>query len=158
MITRRSFVARLSGLVAIGAVGHPLWACRTDSRPSATPITVFKSSTCECCAKWVDHLRANGFAPVVHDEEGMDAIKDRLGVPKDVRSCHTAKIEEYLVEGHVPAQDIRRLLATRQKVAGLAVPGMPARTPGMAQPGDKVEGFEVVAFQSDGATQVFARY
>lgn len=158
MITRRSFVSRMSGLVAIGAVGHPLWACRTDARPSDTPITVFKSSTCECCAKWVDHLRTNGFAPVVHDEEGMDAIKDRLGIPKDVRSCHTAQIEEYLIEGHVPAQDIRRLLTTRPDVAGLAVPGMPPRTPGMAPPGDKVEDFDVVAFQKGGGTLLFARH
>lgn len=158
MITRRSFVARMSGMVAMGAVGQSLGACRPESAASGTPITVFKSSTCECCAKWVDHLRANGFAPVVHDEEGMDAIKDRLRVPKDLRSCHTAQVPEYLIEGHVPAADIRRLLAERPQVAGLAVPGMPGGTPGMAQPGEKIEGFDVVAFQKSGGTLLFARY
>jgi hypothetical protein len=88
----------------------------------------------------------------------MDAVKDDLGIPRHVRSCHTAQVAGYLIEGHVPAADIRRLLAERPKVAGLAVPGMPPRTPGMAEPGDKVGGFEVVAFQSGGGTQTFTQY
>ena len=157
MISRRAFVARLAGAVAVGAAGGVVLGRLLRPR-AGTAITVYKSSTCECCAKWVDHLRANNFAPSVHDEEGMDAVKDDLDVPPDVRSCHTAQIQGYLIEGHVPAADIRRLLAERPEVAGLAVPGMPPKTPGMAEPGDKVGGFEVVAFQRDGRTQTFAQY
>jgi hypothetical protein len=134
--------------------GRSRWA----SAAAATPVTVYKSRTCGCCAKWVDHLRAEGFDPRVHDEETMDQIKDELGVPQAVRSCHTALAGKYLIEGHVPARDIRKLLRYRPKVAGLAVPGMPGGTPGMAEPGTQPSGFEVVAFQLDGKTELFARY
>lgn len=158
MITRRTFVARLAGAVAVGAAGGVVLGRLLRPRVGITPFTVYKSITCECCAKWVDHLRANGFAPSVHDEEGMDAVKDKLAIPQDVRSCHTAQIDGYLIEGHVPAADIRRLLAERPDVAGLAVPGMPSRTPGMAEPEDTVGGFEVVSFQSDGRRQTFAQH
>jgi hypothetical protein len=122
------------------------------------PITVYKSSTCDCCAKWVDYLRENGFAATVHDEEEMDRIKDKLGVPQALRSCHTAVTEKYLIEGHVPAPDIHRILAERPKIAGLAAPGMPAQSPGMAAPGAKPQGYDVLAFQRDGTTQIFVRY
>jgi hypothetical protein len=94
----------------------------------------------------------------VHDLEEMEALKDERGVPQAVRSCHTAVVEKYLIEGHVPATDIRRLLAERPKMAGLAVPGMPPRTHGMAPAGVEVGGYEVVAFQGDGTVRVFARY
>jgi hypothetical protein len=119
---------------------------------------VYKSSTCGSSAKWVDHLKASGFAPSVHDEEGMDAIKDDLGVPAGVRSCHTALAGKYLIEGHVPAADIHRLLAEKPKVKGLAVPGMPTGTPGMAEPGSTAEPFEVVSFDSTGKTTHYASH
>lgn len=154
---RRVFVARFAGLVAVGVTGGRLWADQ-PSGTRGTPITVYKSRTCGCCTKWVDHIRAGGFAPVVHDEEEMDALKDKLKVPKDVRSCHTAQIEGYLIEGHVPASDIRRLLADRPRTAGLAVPGMPQLAPGMAPPDTKPQDFEVVSFQLDGSTKIFARH
>jgi hypothetical protein len=156
MITRRDFVAQAAGL-AVGALGARRLLAQLDAGPG-TAITVYKSASCGCCAKWVDHLRANGFAPVVHDEENMDAIKDEMGVPKDVRSCHTALLDRYLVEGHVPAADLRRALAERPAVAGLAVPGMPKSTPGMAVPGDAHEPFETVSFTRDGKTAVYARH
>ena len=156
MMQRRGFLARMAGVVAVGVTGRRLWALPGGTSP--TPITVYKSSTCGCCTKWVDHLRANGFAPLVHDEEEMDALKDKLKVPDGVRSCHTAQIDGYLIEGHVPASDIRRLLAERPKTAGLAVPDMPPLTPGMAPPGVEPKDFEVVSFQPDGATKVFARH
>ena len=158
MINRRGFVIRVSGLVAAGVAGGRLAAQVPGSSAKPTPITVYKSSSCECCAKWVDHVRDNGFEPVVHDEEDMDAIKAQLGVPEGVRSCHTALVGKYLIEGHVPASDIQRLVRQQPGVAGLAVPGMPSGTPGMAQPGAKISGFEVVAFQRDGTTKRFARY
>ena len=158
MINRRMFVFRVSGLVAAGVAGARLTAQVLGSSAKPTPITIYKSSSCECCAKWVDHVRDSGFEPVVHDEEDMDAIKAQLGVPVAVRSCHTALVGNYLIEGHVPASDIKRLVVEQPRVAGLAVPGMPSGTPGMAEPGAKIAGFEVVAFQLDGTTRTFARY
>jgi hypothetical protein len=158
MMKRRVFVTRIAGIVAVGVTGQRLWAQLPGLAMTSTPITVYKSSTCGCCTKWVDHLRANGFAPAVHDEEEMEKLKDKLGVPKGVRSCHTARAEGYLIEGHVPASDIKRLLAERPKVAGLAVPEMPPLTPGMAPPGVEPRDFEVVAFQPDGTTKSFARH
>ena len=157
MMQRRGFLARLAGLAAVGVTGRRLWA-ELPGGTSPTPITVYKSSTCGCCTKWVDHLRASGFAPAVIDEEEMDALKDEMGVPPGVRSCHTGIVEKYLIEGHVPASDIRRLLAERPRTAGLAVPGMPPLTPGMAAPGEKPRDFEVVSFQTDGSTRLFARH
>jgi hypothetical protein len=123
-----------------------------------TPVTVYKSSTCGCCAKWVEYLDANGFQTTVHDEEKMDQLKDRLGVPSKLRSCHTAIVGNYLIEGHVPVREIRRLLEESPKVDGLAVPDMPAQSPGMAPPGAKLSGFDVIAFQYDGATSGYATY
>jgi hypothetical protein len=155
MITRRTFVAQTAG-AAIAALGVERLLSQTTGGPTA--ITVYKSATCGCCAKWVDHLRASGFAPTVHDEADMDAIKDEMGVPKGVRSCHTALLDRYLVEGHVPAADLRRLLKERPAVAGLAVPGMPKSTPGMAVPGDTPEPYEVLAFARDGKTTTYARH
>jgi hypothetical protein len=154
---RRRFLARLAGLVAVGVTGPRLWA-QLPNGMGPTPITVYKSSTCGCCTKWVDHIRAGGFTPTVYDEEEMDALKDKLKVPESVRSCHTAQIEGYVIEGHVPATDIRRLLAGRPRTAGLAVPGMPPLTPGMAPPGVEPKDFEVVSYQPDGSTKIFARH
>jgi hypothetical protein len=155
MIDRRLFLIQLSGLVA-GGTSTRLLAQSGSAKP--TPITVYKSSSCGCCAKWVEYLKNSDFETTVHDEEDMDGIKAQLGVPMGVRSCHTALAGGYLIEGHVPAPDIRRLLRERPKVAGLAVPGMPAATPGMAPPGAKIADFEVVAFQLDAKTTPFARY
>jgi hypothetical protein len=154
MITRREFMAHVAGFSTTLLVTRRLVA----SAAPATPITVYKSASCGCCAKWVDHLRENGFVPTVHDEENMDAIKDQMGVPAGVRSCHTAVLGRYLVEGHVPSGDLRRLLAEHPSVAGLAVPGMPGSTPGMAVPGQPHEPYDVVAFALDGKTKVFARH
>ena len=158
MIERRRFLTRIAGLAAVAVTGQRLWAELPGLATGPTPITVYKSSSCGCCTKWVDHIRANGFAPTVHDEEEMDQLKDQLGVPQAVRSCHTAQVEGYLIEGHVPASDIRRLLAERPKAAGLAVPDMPPLTPGMAPPGVKPRDYDVLAFQSDGSTRIFARH
>lgn len=156
MMNRRAFVAQAAGLAVATLAARRLWAgWRTGP---ATPITVYKSASCGCCAKWVDHLKESGFAPAVHDEGDMDAVKDEMGVPKDLRSCHTALLDRYLIEGHVPAADLRRLLAERPAVAGLAVPGMPKGTPGMAMPGEPHEAYEVVSFTRGGQTRLFARH
>src|SRR3954452_17960383 len=151
MLSRRGFVAGVTGLFIAGRRAG--WGA-----VAPTEITVYKSRSCGCCTKWVDHLTSQGFKPLVHDEEDMDRLKDELGVPKAVRSCPTALVGGYLIEGHVPAGDIRKLLSDRPKAAGLAVPGMPAGTPGMAESDSAVGGFEVLAFQSDGSTRSFARH
>ena len=156
MISRRTFITQGAGLVAGLTVAPRVWSAGWPSVP--TPIAVYKSSTCTCCTKWVEHLRANGFAPAVHDEPDMDATKDELGVPKGVRSCHTGLVDKYLIEGHVPATDIRKLLAERPKVAGLAVPGMPSTTPGMAAPGAPEGPYDVVAFTTAGTTTLYAHH
>ncbi len=151
MLSRRGFVAGVAGLFIAGR--RTGWAAEAP-----TAITVYKSRSCGCCAKWVDHLTSQGFKPLVHDEEEMDRLKDELGVPTTVRSCHTALVGGYLIEGHVPAADIRKLLSDRPKARGLAVPGMPGGTPGMAESESAMGGFEVLAFQSDGSTRSFARH
>jgi hypothetical protein len=158
MLNRRKFVERVGGLFLVTLSSRRLIAQLPLRWTGETPITVYKSSTCGCCAKWVDHLRANNFNPTVHDREDMDLLKDQLGVPQEVRSCHTAQAAGYLIEGHVPASDIRRLLAERPKVAGLAVPGMPAGTPGMAEPGAPTGSYEVAAFRKEGPPRLFARH
>jgi hypothetical protein len=156
MIARRAFLIRVAGLLPATGVVRRLAAQRPAL--TGTPITIYKSSNCGCCAKWVEHVRGAGFQPAVLDQEDMDKIKDGLGVPKAVRSCHTAVVDKYLIEGHVPATEIRRLLAAKPKLMGLAVPGMPSGTPGMAPAGEPVSGFEVLGFQQDGTTRSFARY
>lgn len=159
MINRRDFVIRATGL-AVAAISVQKLMAESAYGAGSPRITVYKTSTCVCCAKWVDHLQESGFNPTVHDkdEAELQRLKDELGVPQEVRSCHTAVVDRYLIEGHVPAEDIRRLVKERPRLAGLAVPGMPTGTPGMAAPGAKTGDFEVVSFQADGKTQIFARY
>ena len=153
MISRRTFVIQATGLGAALAGGRGLWALPDNP----TTLTVYKSPSCGCCAKWVDHVKAAGFTTIVHDDDDMTTVKDNLGVPSRLRSCHTAQVGKYVLEGHVPAEDIQRLLTERPKVAGLAVPGMPASSPGMAVPGEPHEPFEVLAYQADGTTQLFSK-
>jgi len=155
MISRRTFVTQTAALGGALLAGGPLQALERTAPPT---LTIYKSRSCGCCTKWVDHVKEAGFATVVHDEEDMDTVKDSLGVPRGMRSCHTAQVEKYLVEGHVPAADIQRLLKERPRVAGLAVPGMPASSPGMAVPGEPHEPFETMAFQLDGKTTSYAKH
>ena len=126
--------------------------------PKPTSITVYKDPSCGCCTKWVDHLRANGFAPEVHDRSDMQALKDSLGVPVALRSCHTAVAGAYVIEGHVPAADMKQLLATKPaKTVGVAVPGMPAGSPGMEM-GGRADRYDVIAFAPGGVTRIFAHH
>ena len=155
MLSRRSFVGQAAGLGLTLAGGRSLFAAVQGSAADAT-MTIYMSPTCGCCAKWVDHVKAAGFKTVVHEETGMDTVKESLGVPHDMRSCHTAQVDKYLIEGHVPAEDIMKLLAQKPKAAGLAAPGMPASSPGMAVPGEPHEPYDVLLFQRDGTSEVFA--
>ena len=155
MISRRSFLAQSAALGASLAGGQSVWAAIAAADPKT--LTIYMSPTCGCCAKWVDHVKAAGFKTVVHEDEDMETVKDSLGVPKDVRSCHTAQVDKYLIEGHVPAEDITSLLTRRPEAAGLAAPGMPASSPGMAMPGQPHEAYDVVLFRRDGRSEVYAK-
>ena len=127
--------------------------------PSSPPIsiTVFKDPNCGCCTSWVEHLRKHGFVVIARDTSDVDAVKRAGRVPDALYSCHTAFVSGYVVEGHVPAADIQRLLAEKPKVAGIAAAGMPAGSPGM-EAGGRVDRYDVVAFSRDGSTRVFARH
>jgi hypothetical protein len=123
---------------------------------AATVVDVYKSATCGCCGKWVDHLRGSGFEVKVNDISNVDAFRAKAGVPAALAACHTALVDGYVVEGHVPAADIRKLLAERPKALGLAVPRMPLGSPGMeARRGSD---YEVLLFQADGKTHVYHAY
>ena len=157
-LTRRAWIARMATTALGGAAMTALLPNVGASAPKPTAITVYKDPSCGCCTKWVDHLRANGFAPVVHDRSDMDALKDSLGVPATLRSCHTAVVAKFVIEGHVPAADVKRLLSSKPaKTAGVAVPGMPVGSPGMEM-GARVDRYDVIAFAPGGATRVFARH
>ena len=143
---RRTFL----GIVAVGL------AAAGRATIAGTVVDVYKSPTCGCCGKWVEHLRGNGFTVKVNEVKDVDAFRARAGVPAALASCHTALIGGYVVEGHVPAADIHKLLAERPKAFGLAVPGMPQGAPGMDSP--HAPGYEVLLFQADGATGVYHSY
>lgn len=145
------FLAVLTTLAGL----PPALAAEPAAAAEATPITVFKSPTCACCAKWVDHLRAHGFSVRVHEQRDLAATKVRLGVPPKLWACHSATVGGYVIEGHVPASDIRRLLRERPKADGLAVPGMPIGSPGMEVPGRQGEPYAVHLLR-DGKTSIWA--
>ena len=156
-ITRRAMLASAAqATVAALAFGVLLpFDVRADV---AVKITVYKDPSCGCCTKWVDHLRASGLALTVRDRTDMDALKDSLGVPLALRSCHTAVAGKYVIEGHVPASDLKRLIRRAPKgIVGIAVPDMPAGSPGMEM-GERRDRYEVIAFAVGGKTSVFARH
>lgn len=125
--------------------------------PDNLVVDVYKSPTCGCCSKWVDHLQANGFKVRAHDTPDVAAHKARLGVPAGYGSCHTAQVGGYLVEGHVPAKDIKRLLKDKPAVRGLAVPAMPVGSPGM-EVGGRKDAYDVLLVNRDGSTRTYAHY
>ena len=120
-------------------------------------ITVWKSASCGCCQRWVDYLQDEGFEVIVHNVEDVVSIKQKLGITNPaIYSCHTAKVGGYIIEGHVPASDIRRLLNERPKLMGLAAPGMPQMSPGMLSIEPK--GYDVLQFNTKQETSVFSSY
>jgi hypothetical protein len=127
-------------------------------RTASPTMEVYKSPTCGCCSKWVEHVQAAGFTAKVTemDDASLDALKTKRGIPRTAQSCHTALVGGYVVEGHVPADVVRRLLKERPQIAGLAVPGMPVGSPGMEM-GDRHDPYDVIAFARDGKTSVFAK-
>ena len=150
-ITRRTMLA-----AALGLTLAPAFAQGAAGR---TPVEVWKDPSCGCCQDWVAHLEASGFGVKVH-ETGNNAARSRLGIDRRFGSCHTAQVGGYAIEGHVPAQEIRRLLKERPAAIGLAVPGMPVGSPGMDGPvyGGRKDAFDVLLLTRDGGSKVFQHY
>ena len=130
----------------------------TFAQKPAPTVEVYKSPTCGCCANWVKHLQQHGFTTRVTDSPDMATIKTQRGVPAAVQSCHTAVVDGYVLEGHVPAADVQRLLKERPAMTGLAVPGMPVGSPGMEMQGTPAQKYDVVLFDKQGQTKVFASH
>jgi len=130
-------------------------------KPAAKPVmlAVYKTPTCGCCSKWVEHMKQNGFTGHVTDLNDLSAIKTKHGVPSKLQSCHTGVVNGYVVEGHVPASDVKRMLKERPAIAGLTLPGMPSGSPGMEAPGSiKPPAYDVLTFDKKGGTRVYARH
>ena len=127
------------------------------SAASASEIKVYKTPYCGCCTSWSDVLEKDGFTTITEKRSDMDSVKDTLEVPLMLRSCHTAMVQGYVIEGHVPTADIKRLLRERPDIKGLAVPGMPIGSQGMEQGGRK-DSYNVIGIRKDGSTFIYNSY
>lgn len=148
MIDRRTMIGLLAAAIPAAACSKPA---------KATELTIYESPYCGCCGAWVDHLKDSGLKPVVQDMEDVTPIAKRAGVPDRLRSCHTAVIGGYFIEGHVPASDIRKLLRERPEALGVAVPGMPVGSPGMEQ-GERRDAYDTLLVLPDGSSRVFVKH
>ena len=144
--------------VASEAASATTTAITPVARHALASVLVHKNPSCGCCDLWVEHLRNAGYQVEVRDEEDLNAVKERLGVPYGKGSCHTAEVGGYIVEGHVPAEDIKRLLAEKPDARGLVLPGMPLGSPGMEVPDGTVQPYTVELVQRDGTTVAFAEH
>lgn len=161
MHDRRSFL-RLAGVAlggtALTALGADLVLAQQGQAALPT-MTVYKSASCGCCTLWVEHAQAAGFTVRTVNTDDLNSVKREMGIPPRLASCHTVMVGGYVVEGHVPADDVKRLLREKPKVRGLAVPGMPIGSPGMEQgPPSGYERYDVLTFDATGATKVFATH
>ena len=130
----------------------------TSAEPSLPLVKVTKNPTCGCCKVWVDRLRDAGFQVEVNDVDNLNSVKQRVGLPYGMGSCHTAEVDGYFVEGHVPVDDIKRLLRERPQAKGIAVPGMPVGSPGMEVPSGQVQPYDVILVGADGKTSVYSHH
>jgi len=147
-------------VMVIAGLAYGVAAQQKAPAAAALPkVTVYKTSSCGCCRMWVDHMKASGFDVQAMDVSSADvrAVSKAAGLRDEETSCHTAKIGNYTVEGHVPADDIKRMLKEKPAIAGIAAPGMPMGSPGMDQGGAR-EPYDVVAFTKDGRSTVFAKH
>jgi hypothetical protein len=153
-MTTKPVAYALSSVAAVAIlVVASLWWPRSAS---TTEVVVYKKASCTCCSKWIDHLRANGFTVSARNEPDLTALKAKHGVEPRFASCHTAVVGDYVVEGHVPAEDIWRLLRERPAVAGIAVPGMPLGSPGMEV--GRSQPYDVLTFDQEGDTAVYSHH
>ncbi|WP_084609640.1 DUF411 domain-containing protein [Sedimenticola selenatireducens] len=157
--TRRNLFGQsqkvIIGTVSIVLIGVLVWLPK-ENQAGFPEVTVYKSPTCGCCGKWIDHMKEKGFKVITHNRQDMNQIKQEYGVDYKLRSCHTAVVEDYVLEGHIPAEDIRRLLKERPAVDGLAVPGMPAGSPGMESKNEDL--YEVIAFAKGKKNAIYERH
>lgn len=161
-LTIRSVVMAAAVVVAAGsAMAFSAVRGTADAQQARTQalpaVTVYKDPNCGCCSLWIGHMERAGFRVTANDTPDMPAMRAKLGVPPHVQSCHTAVVDGFVVEGHVPADEVKRLLTSRPSVKGLAVPGMPIGSPGMEQ-GNVKHQYSVLTFDEQGRTTVFARY
>lgn len=155
--TVRTLIIGATLAVAVAAAGR-LFGVASAETPQALPtVTVYKDPNCGCCSLWVRHMEQAGFTVTAHNTPDMPAIRAKYGVPPHVQSCHLGIVNGYLLEGHVPADDVKRMLVERPKVKGIAVPGMPVGSPGMEQ-GNVRHAYSVLTFDEAGRTTVFARH
>ena len=151
-LSRRAILVGATALLA----ASPL---RALAQGAKTAVHVLKDPNCGCCSAWIEILENDGFAVTTEPRAGNLLMRYKLenGIPQDMASCHTARVEDYMIEGHVPAADIRRLLDQRPDAVGLAVPGMPQGSPGMG-PESEREAYQVFLIRRDGSTEVYASY
>ncbi len=150
----------LLGFFGVAGVGYaqPLKSVMPEKNaPQAINIEVYRSPSCSCCGKWVAHLQQNQFQVKDIVTENVQAIKDKYGVTSEIASCHTALVNGYVIEGHVPANDIKKLLKLKTDVIGIAVPAMPVGTPGMENNG-KQDAYNVISFDRAKQQKVFSHY
>ena len=153
MSSRREFLKSAALAAAAVALVRP----RRAEAAAPIAMTVYKTATCGCCKEWVKHLQANGFAPKVIDMDDLSDTKASLGIPAELQSCHTGVIGRYFIEGHVPADLVRKLNTEKPaNVLGLAVPGMPVGSPGM-EVGGRKDSYEVIAWTRDKKRTVYAK-
>lgn len=145
-------------VLALFAAGVSMSGTAAAQRPGAPTVHVYKTPTCGCCGKWVAHLEANGFTTTVTEMDDLADVKAKHNVPQEAQSCHTGVVDGYVIEGHVPAADVHRLLKERPAVLGIAVPGMPIGSPGMEVPGQKAQPFRTMSFDKQGELKVFASH
>jgi hypothetical protein len=143
--------------VGVASAGFALLGSHTMAASTAPVVTAYRDPGCGCCEKWAGLMKDAGFAITLEDDPNLAERKARLGVPKNLTGCHTALVGDYVIEGHVPPDDIILLLAERPVALGLAVPGMPAESPGMEMGGAR-QPFDVVLMGKDGATKVYAHH
>src|SRR6516165_2713494 len=155
--SQMTLASLLAALTCVVLWGSPLLAANSDV--GSPVIEVWKSTTCECCGDWVKHLEANGFTVKVNaaSPSMLDQLKKEAGIGEKLASCHTAKIDGYVIEGHVPAADIKRLVAEKPDAVGLTVPGMVTGSPGMEQ-GGKSDPYKVLLVKKDGTTEVLSNH
>lgn len=158
MIVFKKLSTSLLAFALMFPVASTYLAAQNKSVESELPVvTVYKSPTCGCCGDWVKHMEESGFEVVTQDTHNMNPIKMKAGLTPALASCHTAFVDGYVVEGHVPASDVKRMLLQRPAIRGLSAPGMPVGSPGMAM-GDRVDAYDVVSFDEQGETEVFSSY
>ena len=156
MRSPRTLIALVAAIGTLALTTATVRDARSENAAKKPTITVYKDPSCGCCKNWIQYLIKHGYQVDAKDVSDIQEIKQTMGIPSELASCHTAVVNGYLIEGHVSAEDIDRLLAQKPKIAGLAVPGMPMSSPGMDGP--RTKPYQVLAFDKKGKTTVFATH